>query len=872
MASFGDIPISPVVGLVGGCIIGIVIGNLLGPAFYPVFHAVFTSFEAWKSPSPDEAKSEPKVIGPEAPEGYQTPWGEEVPTSGVDSVAYRLCGTCRQLDLGLLGLRVDGTKDFDQTVILGHGLGGVRSGRESCDLCNVIWSSLFETEQEVWEDNFPDETALTLELGSFTPGSTISNQNGPHRLRIKDNEISAENAIYIRTSLPLGICLPDGASLPQGKMMIYTRSNQGPDSSDPCSRILAEQPLTPPDSSRAMDTINSWLQHCLREHTTCRTTGFDKVRTWVPPPRLIEIDSEKNFRLVDSTNVQKPYAALSYCWGNYLSADSDQTKPVMTTSATFVQFQKQLQLNTLPLTIQHAINITYKLGIKYLWVDSICIIQGDPADWKKHTILMGSIYANAVITIAATGAASSSEGCFLSNPKADGGAQSLYKQEARLPLVISGRYIGDMFAAPIWDVGSPKGMDDLRTELENSRWNRRAWVLQERFFSKRVVHFGTFQIHWECQEKIASQMRPFPKGGTLSYKGTKPVFSMEQWWSRLLQQYTDLELSVDGDRFPAIASIAKEISETHQLTYVAGVYTETLPRCLVWAGAATGSYASEDYDKPRLFEVLLGEPKPLLPPDVDPSQRASSWSWAHWEGPIAMSSINKLSKFITHMGGIRVVERGDEHSRHQSLLVFWSQIRRVTRRRQRMKASELAAEGFAKFQPLFECHRSQAWPWNSVCHAIFDGNQDRSSHLGNGGFVVFDDPVNAAPLEFDLIPIGSLYTYNFVGEGTKHGYLRLDMSLAAELVEDDVDSAANLARQSQIPGERGATLMPKRYRRLGLVVQVRWRVPEDNFWEFLTCGPVLVFAELSPYINRMMRRLPFGLFKWFHTYKQVCLI
>lgn len=91
-----------------------------------------------------------------------------------------------------------------------------------------------------------------------------------------------------------------------------------------------------------------------------------------------------------------------------------------------------------------------------------------------------------------------------------------------------------------------KGTNDLDSELEDSRWNRRAWVLQERFFPSRVVHFGAFQVHWECQEKTASQMRSFCEGPPADASKYRPALTMERWWANSLQQYTDLELSVDG--------------------------------------------------------------------------------------------------------------------------------------------------------------------------------------------------------------------------------------------------------------------------------------------------------------------------------------
>ncbi|KAL8342642.1 hypothetical protein RB598_004151 [Gaeumannomyces tritici] len=484
----------------------------------------------------------------------------------------------------------------------------------------------------------------------------------------------------------------------------------------------------------------------------------------------------------------------------------------------------------------------------------MCIVQGDPVDWKNHTVLMGSIYANALVTITATGAANSSEGCFLSNPIAEG-SDSLYKHEVKLPIVISGRYIGDMFAAPLSMRRNLNGLEGLGAELTVSCWENRAWMLQERFFSRRIVHFGASQVHWECEQMVASQMRPFAELRWRAASTKKPVLNMERWWCELLSQYTSSELSVDGDRLPAIASIAKEIAEAHKLTYVAGVYAEMFPRCLVWA-AATECRPENDWVRiwNNHFKI-----KPLTHPCVCPSERVSSWSWAHWEGSIATLNIYRYGPFLSYMGGIKVVERGDEHSHHQSSLVLWSQIRRVTRSQRRMETSD-------------------QWPTASVCYAILRDDPEGSGGTESEGFVVFDDPENAAPMEFDLVPVGTSYGTSY---GTSDGtssliwsrFWSVDISLAVKRVGNE---AADMKEARALGVEGGAALLPDRYRRLGLVVRF-WGCAFHKLgpftWEPLACNATISFVRLSePFANGLMAWFPFGYFKRFHSYRQICLI
>jgi hypothetical protein len=63
-----------------------------------------------------------------------------------------------------------------------------------------------------------------------------------------------------------------------------------------------------------------------------------------------------------------------------------------------------------------AIAITRKLGIRYLWIDSLCIIQDDREDQELEAIKMGSVYGNAYLVLAATAAADGDVGCIFPRP------------------------------------------------------------------------------------------------------------------------------------------------------------------------------------------------------------------------------------------------------------------------------------------------------------------------------------------------------------------------------------------------------------------------------------------------------------------------
>jgi hypothetical protein len=83
------------------------------------------------------------------------------------------------------------------------------------------------------------------------------------------------------------------------------------------------------------------------------------------------------------------------------------------TCPTFDQFRLSMPYEALPRTIQGAVTVTRKLGIQWLWVDALCILQDSEDDWKHETALMSDVYQNSLLTIAALGATESNDGLFV---------------------------------------------------------------------------------------------------------------------------------------------------------------------------------------------------------------------------------------------------------------------------------------------------------------------------------------------------------------------------------------------------------------------------------------------------------------------------
>jgi hypothetical protein len=235
-----------------------------------------------------------------------------------------------------------------------------------------------------------------------------------------------------------------------------------------------------PLSSKALAWVGALLRNCKEKHMLCTNAHSPRL-----PKRILAIESTTergiNVKLVESHKLYAPYAALSHCWGN------EQT--CITTLATLGKHKKGIPWGSIPKTFQDAIKFALKLDIKYLWVDSLCIIQDDISDWDIQSSEMADIYQNSYLTLAATASSGDSQGCF---PE---GAGLKDEPEIHIPQdVTDGCPIGLRKSLKHWNTISPNLF------MKNYPLLSRAWVFQERMLSPRVLHFCRSELVWECRE------------------------------------------------------------------------------------------------------------------------------------------------------------------------------------------------------------------------------------------------------------------------------------------------------------------------------------------------------------------------------------
>jgi hypothetical protein len=169
------------------------------------------------------------------------------------------------------------------------------------------------------------------------------------------------------------------------------------------------------------------------------------------------------------------YIALSHCWGKL-----KESQRFCTYRRNINDLRKIIDFDKLPKTFQDAVTVARELGVRFLWIDSVCIIQDDPEDWYKESRLMENIFSSAYCTIAASSASDSTKGF-------------LGRRPAR-PCV----KVRDLYH-PLYVC---ENIDDFHRDVEKGELSQRGWVLQERALSRRTIHFTTVQTYWECGRGI----------------------------------------------------------------------------------------------------------------------------------------------------------------------------------------------------------------------------------------------------------------------------------------------------------------------------------------------------------------------------------
>ena len=317
------------------------------------------------------------------------------------------------------------------------------------------------------------------------------------------------------------------------------------------------------------------------------------------------------------------YLALSHCWGGIA--------PVVLTSNNKDTLKAGIKLSELPKTFQHAVALARFVHVRYLWIDSLCIVQDSDTDWEFEATTMKDVYKHAFFTIAATGAATSDGGLY-------------FDRDVDLAKAVT---------VPISWKGIPSGMYTIchrelsGTNIIDAPLNKRAWVVQERLLSWRILHFGREQIAWECQTLHACET--FPKIQPPICRDSHEVHLhcrlqygavdlVRMTWPLIAEAYAKCHLTKETDRCIAISGIAEEIQLATTDQYFAGLWESSFVEQLCWI---VDHLHNERQRRTRI--------RPLM-------YRAPSWSWLSVDSNIEFFSedIDTMSAPETLFNVLRV--------------------------------------------------------------------------------------------------------------------------------------------------------------------------------------------------------------------------
>jgi hypothetical protein len=311
------------------------------------------------------------------------------------------------------------------------------------------------------------------------------------------------------------------------------------------------------------------------------------------------------------------------------------TPPLTTTNRILEERKKKISLHSLPLSFLDAINITRRLGLRFLWIDSLCIIQDSREDWLKESSDMGRVYQEAFLTIAAEKAIDSTQGIFNSIDSTRGHVWNSSRRESLLAANVRiGYHSTDLDISGSLTIRLPPR--DLNGSAK-SHLSTRAWTLQETTLSPRVVRCRQEQLFWSCCQGTFSEMIPdYPtpievaRDHKIMIRLQEPdldVRTILRWWYSILQDYATRELSIESDKLVAISGLARLVSEKTGYTYKSGLWLEDIHSGLAWNRPhAPTTRRLKNYTAPSWSwaSIFAGQLYAVIPKEMaDPNLRLS---------------------------------------------------------------------------------------------------------------------------------------------------------------------------------------------------------------------------------------------------------
>ena len=315
-------------------------------------------------------------------------------------------------------------------------------------------------------------------------------------------------------------------------------------------------------------------------------------------------------KLVQLATLKADFVALSHRWA------SDGVLKL--TTANFHTLQEDIPWSDIPKTFRDAVTVCTTLGIRYIWIDSLCILQDSPSDWQLESSRMGNIYRNAILVRAAGTSTTLDRRSGFLGPRKGHSIQFVGKlsySQAPLPL--------DVYAMP--------DICHFRVALVDDPLSHRGWAYQERLLARRFLAYNPPEMLWECESSKLCECGKYKKhnnsmGGIhdyslkslLGHSSTEEIYTA--WLAQVVFLYSEWKLTFNSDKLPALSGVSSLFQERLQDEYLAGLWKGDLVRGLGWSSRSQEAH---------------------LVPD---RYQAPSWSWAEVNGGVSfgLGSIDNM--------------------------------------------------------------------------------------------------------------------------------------------------------------------------------------------------------------------------------------
>lgn len=383
------------------------------------------------------------------------------------------------------------------------------------------------------------------------------------------------------------------------------------------------------------------LDRCARLHPDkCPTFTFKRN-----PLRLINVMQGDSIRLEHTEARDIVYAALSYCWG-----EPGVMEAARTVKGNLPARLQPFSLSCLPATLKDAITITRLLGISYLWIDGLCILQDCREEWEAEAQKMVDYYRNAYVTIVAMLSTGADDGMRVNTDRSVPYRFSgPWSTKNGSDLILTGIADENLFAhdpgcqGPV--VRGNAKLPDTATS-STAKWKRRGWTLQEQLSSHRILYVMERRLVVKCRTgewdslfgwvdteetfflprhvRNGEQSRPATMGSELKLLEMPPYYNK---WLEIAVCYMHRQLTMPEDRWYAFLGVADAYANIHGQPTVLGLWKDRIIEDIS---------AWHCQNPPMESKTTIA----LFP----------SWSWLGACGGVAFSRVNQFQDPRTTLG------------------------------------------------------------------------------------------------------------------------------------------------------------------------------------------------------------------------------